>query len=75
MNNELHNKKIAVDEDIAKLKNDMKLGRIALDFDGMDTMTILQRTEFVRRGLYEERRKLPENAKRLVNDIYHASKR
>ena len=58
-----------VDEDIARMRNDLKMGRFTLDFEGMESMTILQRTEFVRRGLYEERGKLPENAKRLVNDI------
>ena len=58
-----------VDEDIARMRNDLKMGRFTLDFDGMESMTILQRTEFVRHGLYEERGKLPENAKRLVNDI------
>ena len=75
MNNELHNKKIAVDEDIAKLKNDMKLGRIALDFDGMDTMTILQRSEYVRHSLYSDRSRLPENAHRLVNETNMESDR
>ena len=58
-----------VDEDIARMRNDLKMGRFTLDFEGMESMTILQRTEFVRRGLYEERGKMPENAKRLVNDI------
>ena len=58
-----------VDEDIARMRNDLKMGRFTLDFEGMESMTILQRTEFVRHGLYEERGKLPENAKRLVNDI------
>lgn len=58
-----------VDEDIARMRNDLKMGRFTLDFDGMESMTILQRTEFVRRGLHEERGKLPENEKRLVNDI------
>ena len=58
-----------VDEDIARVRNDLKMGRFTLDFEGMESMTILQRTEFVRHGLYEERGKLPENAKRLVNDI------
>ena len=75
MNNELHNKKISVDEDIAKLKNDMKLGRIALDFDGMDTMTILQRSEYVRHSLYSDRSRLPENAHRLVNETNMESDR
>lgn len=58
-----------VDEDIARMRNDLKMGRFTLDFEGMESMTILQRTEFVRRGLHEERGKLPENEKRLVNDI------
>mgnify|MGYP003293440835 CR=1 FL=1 len=58
-----------VDEDIARMRNDLKMGRFTLDFEGMEDMTILQRTEFVRHGFYEERGKLPENAKRLVNDI------
>ena len=58
-----------VDEDIARVRNDLKMGRFTLDFEGMESMTILQRTEFVRHGLYEERGKMPENAKRLVNDI------
>ena len=58
-----------VDEDIARMRNDLKMGRFTLDFEGMESMTILQRTEFVRHGLYEERGKMPENAKRLVNDI------
>ena len=58
-----------VDEDIARMRNDLKMGRFTLDFEGMESMTVLQRTEFVRHGLYEERGKMPENAKRLVNDI------
>ena len=58
-----------VDEDIARMRNDLKMGRFTLDFEGMESMTILQRTEFVRRGLHEERGKMPENANRLVNDI------
>ena len=71
MNNELHNqnKKIAVDEDIAKMWDDLKMGRFTLDFDGMDTMTVLERAEYVRHTLYSDRSKLPENAKKLVNDI------
>jgi hypothetical protein len=35
----------------------------------MESMTILQRTEFVRSGLYVERGKLPGNEKRLLNEI------
>lgn len=70
MNESSHNQKESmVDEDIARMRNDLKMGRFTLDFEGMESMTILQRTEFVRHGLYEERGKLPENAKRLVNDI------
>ncbi len=70
MNESSHNQKESmVDEDIARMRNDLKMGRFTLDFEGMESMTILQRTEFVRRGLYEERGKMPENAKRLVNDI------
>ena len=69
MNSAFNNQKAAVDEDVAKVKDSLRMGRFTLDFDGMESMTILQRTEFVRHGLYEERGKLPENAKRLVNDI------
>jgi hypothetical protein len=70
MNESSHNQNESmVDEDIARMRNDLKMGRFTLDFEGMESMTILQRTEFVRHGLYEERGKLPENAKRLVNDI------
>lgn len=70
MNESSHNQKESmVDEDIARMRNDLKMGRFTLDFEGMESMTILQRTEFVRHGLYEERGKMPENAKRLVNDI------
>ena len=69
MNSAFNNQKAAVDEDVAKVKDSLRMGRFTLDFEGMDTMTILQRAEFVRHGFYEERGKLPENAKRLVNDI------
>ena len=69
MNSAFNNQKAAVDEDVAKVKDALKMGRFTLDFEGMESMTILQRTEFIRHGLYEERGKLPENAKRLVNDI------
>ena len=58
-----------VDEDIARMRNDLKMGRFTLDFDGMESMTILQRTESVRSGLYVERGKLPGNEKRLLNEI------
>lgn len=70
MNEAFDNKKQStVDGDIAKMQNNLKMGRFTLDFDGMESMTIAQRTEHVRRGLYEERGKLPQNAKRLLNDI------
>ena len=71
MNNQLHkqNKKITVDEDIAKVKKDLKMGCFALDFEGMDTMTVLQRSEYVRHSLYDDRKKLSENAGRIVNEI------
>ena len=50
-----------VDEDIARMRTDLKMGRFTLDFEGMESMTITQRVEFVRHGLYAERGKLPEN--------------
>ena len=63
------NEKLTVDKDIERMKNDLKMGRFTLDFDGMDTMTVLQRAEYIRHSLYDERIKRPENAKRLVNDV------
>ena len=71
MNSALNNQneKITVDEDVERLQNDLKTGRFTLDFDGMDTMTVLQRAEYIRHSFYDERIKRPENAKRLVNDV------
>ena len=75
MNSAFNNPKAAVDEDVAKVKDGLRMGRITLDFDGMDTMTILQRSEYVRHSFYTDRSKLPENARRLVNDINMESDR
>ena len=75
MNSAFNNQKAAVDEDVAKVKDGLRMGRFTLDFDGMDTMTILQRSEYVRHSFYTDRSKLPENARRLVNDINMESDR
>ena len=71
MNNELHdhNKTAAVDDDIINAQNNLRMGRLALDFEGMDTMTILQRAEYVRHSLHEDWMKRPENANRLIGDV------
>lgn len=77
MNNGLDNRngEMTVDEEIAQMRESFQMGRFDLDFDGMDTMSVMQRTEFVRRGLYARRVALPENEGRLVNDLNAASDR
>ena len=62
-------KQTTVDEDIARMRSDFKMGRFTSDFDGMDSMTVLKRVEYIRRSLHEDRKRLPENSNRLVNDI------
>lgn len=77
MNNGFDNRngEMTVDEEIAQMRESFQMGRFELDFDGMDTMTVMQRAEFVRRGLYAQRVALPENEGRLVNDLNAASDR
>ena len=62
-------KQTIVDEDIARMQSDFKMGRFTSDFDGMDSMTVLKRVEYIRRSLHEDIKRLPENANRLVNDV------
>lgn len=71
MNDKLHNQaeEVGVDEDVARVRRDLKMGRFTLDFEGMDTITVLKRAEFVRGGLCEERVKRPENATKLISEI------
>ena len=61
-------KQTTVDDDIARMRNDFKMGRFS-DFDGMDTMTVLKRSEYIRHSLYEDKKRLPKNANRIVNEI------
>ena len=77
MNSAFNNQKgkTVTDEDITRLKDDLRIGRITLDFDGMDTMTVLQRSEYVRQSLYTDRSRRPENARRLVNETNMESDR
>ena len=58
-----------VDEEVARVRNTLRMGRLALDFDGMDTMTVLQRSEYVRHSLHQDKSRLPENANRPISDI------
>ena len=68
------NKKASpLDDDIARMRDDFKIGRFTLDFEGMDTMSVKERVEFVRHGLCADRAKLPENANRTVNEIIRES--
>ena len=62
-------KEKVINEDIARVRGDLKMGRFTLDFEGMDTVSVMQRAEFVRHGFWEESIKRPENEERMVSEV------
>ena len=62
-------KEIGIDGDALGVRDDLIIGRFSLSFDGMESMTVMQRAEQIRHGLYEEAERLPQNKARPSDEV------